>query len=92
LVERGSGHESIVLSRGDREAPEATPLPGEREWISLSLLDRLPVAEAEGRHALARALAAIRDRGAGRVGVLWDEASLEPMGVSACARIGDVAG
>ncbi len=92
LVERGSGRESIVLSRAETEAPEATPLPGEGEWISLSLLDRLPVAEATGRDALARALASIRERGAGRVGVVWDEASLEPASTSARPRSSDVVG
>jgi hypothetical protein len=89
LVERGSGRESIVLSRGEEGAPEATPLPGETEWISLSLLDRLPVVEAPGRDALARALCAIRARGAGRVGVVWDEASLEPASVSARSQSSD---
>ena len=91
LVERGSGREAIVLSRGEEGAPEATPLPGEAEWISLSLLDRLPVAEASGRSALARALCAIRDRGIGRVGVVWDEASLGPASASARAQSSDVA-
>lgn len=85
LVERGSGREAIVLSCGDSGPPEATRLPSESEWIPLSLLDRLPVAEARGRAALARALHTIRERGTGRVGVVWDETSLEP--ANALARV-----
>jgi len=88
LVERASGREAIVLSCGDAGAPEAMPLPSDEEWISLSLLDRLPVAEAPGRDALARALRAMHERGRGRVGVVWDEASLEAANASARVRSG----
>lgn len=76
LVERATGRESIVLSRADSSAPAALAIPGPDRWIALSLLDRLPVAEAPGRSRLARALSGICERGAGHVGVVWDEASL----------------
>ena len=78
LVERASGREAIVLSRGDAEEPEALALPEASAWIKLALLDRLPTREAAGRRRLGEALAAIRARGTGRVGVVWDESSLEP--------------
>lgn len=76
LVERATGRESIVLSRAETVAPSALEIPGADRWISLSLLDRLPVAEATGRSRLARVLHGICEGGAGSVGVIWDEASL----------------
>lgn len=75
LVERASGRESIVLSRGDGSDPATIRLPGPRDWIALTLLDRLPVREAAGREDLAAALVRIREGGEGRVGVVWDEAT-----------------
>jgi hypothetical protein len=75
LVERASGRESIVLSRGDDADPATIRLPGREDWIALSLLDRLPMRETAGRGALAAALVRILDEGAGRVGVVWDEAT-----------------
>ena len=93
LVERATGRESIILSRAETAAPSALPIPDATDWISLSLLDRLPVADAIGRGALARALHRIRERGAGSVGVVWDEASLpEVAGESAVPGFGDERG
>jgi hypothetical protein len=92
LVERATGRESIVLSRGDAAAPEAIGLPDASDWIPLALLDRLPTAEAAGRRRLAEALAAIRARGAGRVGVVWNEASLEPTPAARGSQGSDGAG
>jgi GTP cyclohydrolase II len=92
LVERATGRESIVLSQGDAAEPEAIGLPDASAWIPLALLDRLPTAEATGRRRLAEALAAIRARGAGRVGVVWNEASLEPTPAAHGSQGSDVAG
>ena len=90
LVERASGRESIVLSRGDPSDPAAVPLPESTDWIPLSLLDRLPMAEATGRRALAAALERILDHGEGRVGVVWDEATLSAVDLPAVAPGDDV--
>ena len=76
MVERATGRESIILSRAETAPPSALTIPAADRWIALSLLDRLPIAEATGRGELARALHGIRERGAGSVGVVWDEASL----------------
>lgn len=92
LVERATGRESIVLSLGDAAEPGSIGLPDDDDWISLSLLDRLPTPEAAGRRRLAAALDAIRRRGEGRIGLLWDEASLEPARARRATRCGDVAG
>ncbi len=90
LVDRASGRESIVLSRGDESDPAAIPLPERADWIPLSLLDRLPMAAATGRRALAVALERILDRGRGRVGVVWDEATLATVDLPAAAPCDDV--
>lgn len=90
LVERANGRESIVLSRGDESDPAAIPLPEGSDWIPLSLLDRLPMAAATGRLALAVALERILDRGRGRIGVVWDEATLAAMDLPAAAPGDDV--
>jgi GTP cyclohydrolase II len=93
LVDKNSGRESIVLSQGFFEAPEAMAMPDAAEWISMSLLDRLPVVSATGRDALERALGAIRDRGTGRVGIVWDEAAAPPASrASDCASAARVDG
>lgn len=92
LVERATGRESIVLSLGDAAGPEAIGLPDASAWIPLALLDRFPTAEATGRRRLAEALEAIRARGAGRVGVVWDEAALEPPPAARGTRGSDVPG
>ncbi|MBK7950451.1 MAG: GTP cyclohydrolase II [Deltaproteobacteria bacterium] len=73
LVDRASGRESIVLSRGAWRGPEAMARPDPSQAIALSLLDRLPVVSAPGREALAHALQALVATGAGCVGVAWDE-------------------
>ncbi len=95
LVERATGREAIVLSQGDAGEPEALVLPEASAWVALALLDRLPTVEATGRRRLAEALAAIRARGSGRVGVVWNEASFappEPPPGPGAPRSGDVVG
>jgi len=76
LMERASGHESVVLSHGALERPAALPLPAPDRWIPMSLLDRLPTAEASGRAALTRALDALRARRTECVGVAFADAAL----------------
>lgn len=76
LVERATGRESVVLARGDWRDPGALPIPAAGDWITMSLVDRLPTERAVGRAALARALAAIEAGGAadpGSVGVVFDD-------------------
>lgn len=90
LVDRANGRESIVLSRGDASDPAAIRLPERADWIPLSLQDRLPMAEATGRGALAAALERILDRGEGRVGVVWDESTLAAADLPAAAPGDDV--
>jgi hypothetical protein len=41
--------------------------------VTLSLLDRLPCSESQGRVALRATLLSIRDQGAGRVAVHFDD-------------------
>ena len=69
VYDRHTARESVLLSLGTPD--EAAERSG---WgLTLSLVDRLPCSEAQGRVALREALLSIRDRGAGRVVVHFDD-------------------
>jgi GTP cyclohydrolase II len=69
VYDRHTARESVLLSLGNPERAAGREGGG----VTLSLLDRLPCSESQGRVALRATLLSIRDQGAGRVAVHFDD-------------------
>jgi len=73
IHDRRTGRESVLLSLGaSRNAAK------EMHWgLSMTLMDRLPCAQARGRAKLRETLLAIRERGEGRVVIHFEDENPE---------------